>query len=190
MDGDEFEAQPGSASQLSPVHDTVAGKHLDWAQLLQLDELGSKQSNTHLSLEQVARSVQQLVQVLERPSFSTHVVMQDAPETMQPRAQDCTLPCKVLHLFLMTATSAVLVHLPPLDATSSGAAAYRAATSSSLLLAAGAGVGLGKYGQYPATAHGYWFGRYLISASQASVQIPEVPSTQPAHFEVHSWVPT
>ena len=91
LDGDESEAQPGSAAQLSPVHDTVAGKHFDWAHLLQLDELGSKQWKTHWSLEHVASLVQQLVQLLERPSFPTHVVIHDAPETMQPRAQDCTL---------------------------------------------------------------------------------------------------
>ena len=190
FDGEESDAQPGSASQLSPVHDTVAGKHFDCAQFLQLDDFGSKQSKTHLSFEQVAKSVQQLVQVLERPSFSTHVVMHDAPDTMQPMAQDCTLPCKVLHWFLMTATSAAPVHLPPVDATNSGAAAYSLDKSSSSLRGVGAGVGDGKYGQYPATAHGYWCGRYFSSVSQASVQIPEVPSTQPAHFEVHSWVPT
>ena len=75
------EEQPGSASQPSPVHVTAAGKHFDCAHCVQLEDVGSRQSQIHFDLEHEPSAVQHEAQELLKPSFSTHESMHESPLT-------------------------------------------------------------------------------------------------------------
>ena len=80
-------SQPGIWSHAKPLHARSAGKHLCWAHLVQLFDVGLRQSHAHSRFEQLASDTQHGAHDSEKPRLCTHDSIQGLPETMHRTAQ-------------------------------------------------------------------------------------------------------